>query len=133
MKKEKYKVIQPLIAPSDANGRGITVHDTDDDGKPRTRENVTSSLIPVGATVELNPNAPYTAKWLKNDAIKIPEVERGVIEITADTTATALNDDFTKAELIAFVKKDPEKFDDVPVSAMNKSELIDVILDRCKP
>lgn len=133
MKLEKFTVITPIIPPHGSHGSGgIIVHDIDDDGEPRTRHNHTTSLVGPGATVELDPNATHTKRWIRNGAIAEPTVGPERLEITAHTTTDGLNDDFTMSQLRAFTKEHAEQFDDIPVSSLKKAELIDVILERMK-
>lgn len=125
---KKFKVITPIITPH--GNKGIVVHDTDDDGEPRTRQNVTTEAIPPGAMVELDTNAEHTRRWIRNGCIAEPTAGPEKLEITSFTTADALNDDFTMSQLRAFTKEHADKFDDIPVSSLKKAELIGVILER---
>ena len=128
MKLQKFTVITPIIPPHGTHG--IIVHDIDEDGEPRTRTNHTTSRVDPGATVELDPTAMHTKRWIKNGAIGDVVAGPERLAITAHTTAEGLNDDFTMSQLRAFTKEHAEQFDDIPVSSLKKAELIDVILER---
>ena len=125
---KKFAIITPIIAPQGT--KGIIVHDTDDQGDPQSRNNVTNEAIYPGAIVELDPNAEWTKRWIRNGCIAEPTVEKATLKITKHTTAEGLNDDFTMSDLRAFAKQNADKFDDVPISSLKKAELIDVILER---
>ncbi len=125
---KKFAVITPIIAPQGT--KGIIVHDTDDEGDPQSRNNVTNEAIGPGAIVELDPNAEWTKRWIRNGCIDEPTASKAGLEITKHTTAEGLNDDFTKAELVAFMKTNADNFADVPLSSLNKSEMIVVIIER---
>lgn len=125
---KKFEIITPIIAPQGT--KGIIVHDTDDEGDPQSRNNVTNEAIRPGAIVELDPNAGWTKRWIRNGCIAEPTAEKATLKITKHTTAEGLNDDFTMSDLRAFAKQNADKFDDIPISSLKKAELIDVILER---